>query len=77
MGEGGWVIPSSHELLGVCAFFRPPTFCRIFSCVDGAEKVSLRASSRARGLGFCWEEGVGEGEERELAAMSHEFECLR
>ena len=37
--------------------------------------ISLRASSRAwaQGLG----EGVGEGRERELAAMSHKFECLR
>ena len=40
---------------------------------------SLRASSRAwaQGLGEGEGEGVGEGRERELAAMSHKFECLR
>ena len=41
---------------------------------------SLRASTRARGLGFFLGGGRGWGEkgkERELAAMSQKFECLR
>ena len=35
------------------------------------------ACEQALGLGVWVWEGVGEGKERELAAMFHEFECLR
>ena len=38
---------------------------------------SLRASSRVLGFRIFGGEEVGEGKERELAAMSQKFECLR